>query len=121
MKESASKSVAYRSAKVLARGRFRDDLVVITREDRISSVQGADGPIDDGVQIIDLAGDYLLPGFIDTQVNGGGGVLFNDQPTVEGIRTIAEAHRARNAGPDNRRATLLVSTLGHTPAEVTGP
>ena len=94
MKESASKSVAYRSGKVLARGRFRDDLVVITRGARISSVQGADGPIDDGVQIIDLAGDYLLPGFIDTQVNGGGGVLFNDQPTVEGIRTIAEAHRA---------------------------
>ena len=35
----------------------------------------------------------LLPGFIDTQVNGGGGVLFNDQPTVDGIIAIAEAHR----------------------------
>jgi N-acetylglucosamine-6-phosphate deacetylase len=39
-----------------------------------------------------LAGD-LLPGFIDLQVNGGGGVLFNDQPTVEGVATIARAHR----------------------------
>ena len=39
-----------------------------------------------------LDGD-LLPGFIDLQVNGGGGVLFNDQPTVEGIATIARAHR----------------------------
>jgi N-acetylglucosamine-6-phosphate deacetylase len=35
----------------------------------------------------------LLPGFIDTQVNGGGGVLFNDTPTVNGIVAIAEAHR----------------------------
>jgi N-acetylglucosamine-6-phosphate deacetylase len=35
----------------------------------------------------------LLPGFIDVQVNGGGGVLFNDQPTVEGIQRIAAAHR----------------------------
>jgi N-acetylglucosamine-6-phosphate deacetylase len=36
---------------------------------------------------------WLAPGFIDVQVNGGGDVLFNDQPTVEGIRAIAAAHR----------------------------
>ena len=35
----------------------------------------------------------LVPGFVDLQVNGGGGVLFNDQPTVDGIATIAAAHR----------------------------
>jgi len=35
----------------------------------------------------------LVPGFIDTQVNGGGGVLFNDAPTVEGIAAIGAAHR----------------------------
>lgn len=40
----------------------------------------------------DLAGRLLLPGFIDTQVNGGGGVLFNDAPTVDSLRTIAAAH-----------------------------
>ena len=38
-------------------------------------------------------GAWLAPGFIDTQVNGGGDVLFNDEPTVDGIRTIAAAHR----------------------------
>ena len=42
---------------------------------------------------VDLAGAYLLPGFIDTQVNGGGGVLFNDAPTVQSIATIGAAHR----------------------------
>jgi N-acetylglucosamine-6-phosphate deacetylase len=42
---------------------------------------------------LDLEGD-LVPGFIDLQVNGGGGVLFNDQPTVEGIEAIGRAHRA---------------------------
>src|SRR3954462_4212771 len=36
----------------------------------------------------------LVPGFIDLQINGGGGVLFNDQPTLEGIETIGRAHRA---------------------------
>ncbi|WP_044559989.1 N-acetylglucosamine-6-phosphate deacetylase [Azospirillum sp. B4] len=38
-------------------------------------------------------GSLLAPGFIDTQVNGGGGVLFNDTPTVAGALAIAAAHR----------------------------
>lgn len=41
----------------------------------------------------DLAGGLLLPGFVDVQVNGGGGALFNNSPSVEAIRTIARAHR----------------------------
>ena len=45
-----------------------------------------------GVELVDLPGGLLAPGFIDVQVNGGGGVLLNDQPTVAGIRTICEAH-----------------------------
>lgn len=36
----------------------------------------------------------LAPGFIDVQVNGGGGVMFNDVRTLEGLKTIARAHRA---------------------------
>ena len=38
-------------------------------------------------------GACLVPGFIDVQVNGGGDVLFNDEPTPDGIRAIAAAHR----------------------------
>ena len=38
-------------------------------------------------------GAWLAPGFIDAQVNGGGDVLFNDTPTVEGIAAIVAAHR----------------------------
>ncbi len=38
-------------------------------------------------------GAWLAPGFIDTQVNGGGDVLFNDQPNREGIVAIVKAHR----------------------------
>jgi N-acetylglucosamine-6-phosphate deacetylase len=46
-----------------------------------------------GSQRHDLDGGILAPGLIDWQVNGGGGVLFNDTPTVAGIRAIVEAHR----------------------------
>ena len=41
----------------------------------------------------DLEGHILAPGLIDIQVNGGGGVMFNDAPTLETIRSIGAAHR----------------------------
>jgi N-acetylglucosamine-6-phosphate deacetylase len=46
-----------------------------------------------GGEQIDLDGGILSPGFVDWQINGGGGVLFNANPTVEGIAAIAAAHR----------------------------
>ncbi|MFC3443291.1 N-acetylglucosamine-6-phosphate deacetylase [Sphingobium rhizovicinum] len=63
--------------------------------ERVAIEQGVivTGPASPPDQIIDLEGGYLLPGFIDTQVNGGGGLLFNDSPTVETIRGIGTAHR----------------------------
>ena len=41
----------------------------------------------------DLGGGVLAPGLIDWQVNGGGGVLFNAEPTVAAIAAIVAAHR----------------------------
>ena len=46
-----------------------------------------------GCELHDLGGNLLAPGLIDLQVNGGGGVLFNDAPTVASLRAIAAAHR----------------------------
>ena len=56
----------------------------------------------------DLQRQLLLPGFIDTQVNGGGGVLFNDEPSVEAIRAIGARasplrHHGLPADADQRR------------------
>jgi N-acetylglucosamine-6-phosphate deacetylase len=54
------------------------------------------------------AGAWLVPGFIDTQVNGGGDVLFNDDPSPRGIAAIAAAHR--RFGTTAMLPTLLSDT-----------
>jgi len=58
----------------------------------ILSLSPSELPPDD-VEVVDLGGDLLAPGFIDVQVNGGGGVLFNDTPDLSTIKTIIKAHR----------------------------
>lgn len=43
-------------------------------------------------EIVRLEGGFVAPGFVDLQVNGGGGILFNNDPSVAAIRTICAAH-----------------------------
>ena len=43
--------------------------------------------------VVDLEGDILSPGYVDLQVNGGGGVMLNDDPSVGTLHRIAGAHR----------------------------
>ncbi|OKO84073.1 N-acetylglucosamine-6-phosphate deacetylase [Bradyrhizobium sp. NAS96.2] len=55
---------------------------------------------------IQLPRDAILaPGFLDVQVNGGGGVLLNDEPTEAGVRRIVAAHRG--AGTTGCLPTLI--------------
>ena len=54
----------------------------------------ADDAIPVTARITRLAGGTLAAGFIDLQVNGGGGVMFNDAPTAATIAAIGRAHRA---------------------------
>jgi N-acetylglucosamine-6-phosphate deacetylase len=56
-----------------------------------------------------LAQDRLLaPGFVDLQVNGGGGVLFNDSIDQTGLGRIAAAHRSH--GTTSILPTLISGT-----------
>lgn len=62
---------------------------------------------------IPLGGGTLMPGFVDLQVNGGGGVMFNDAPSLHTLRIIAEAHRRLGT------AAILPTLITDTPAKTT--
>ena len=66
-----------------------------------------DGDVPAGTRSRRVQG-LLAPGFIDVQVNGGGGVLFNATPTVEGIAEIGAAHR--RYGTTGYLTTLITDT-----------
>ena len=61
---------------------------------RIEALVEPQDPRCAGAVSVDLKGQLLLPGFIDVQVNGGGGVLFNDDQTPAAVRAIGAAHRS---------------------------
>jgi N-acetylglucosamine-6-phosphate deacetylase len=79
------------NARILAADGFVDRAVLIG-EGRVVDIVGSNDPRVRDADVHDLAGAYLVPGFIDCQVNGGGGVLFNDAPSVDTIRRIGAAH-----------------------------
>jgi N-acetylglucosamine-6-phosphate deacetylase len=88
---------------------FREDCALVTEGETIRAlVPYAERPTG---EIVDLGGGLIAPGFVDWQVNGGGGHLFNDAPTPETIRAIVEAHRRFGA-------TALAPTLITDAAEV---
>jgi N-acetylglucosamine-6-phosphate deacetylase len=82
--------IALTGARIVLADRIVDRQALIVDDTRIVGVTAS---VPETCERHDLGGGWLLPGFIDTQVNGGGDVLFNDVPTADGIRTIARAHR----------------------------
>ena len=72
---------------------LRKDSAVVIEGDTIAAVVPR-SELSSTIPCVDLAANaWLAPGFIDIQVNGGGDVLFNDEPTPDAIRSIAAAHR----------------------------
>ncbi|NRP72198.1 N-acetylglucosamine-6-phosphate deacetylase [Ensifer psoraleae] len=70
---------------------WHDGAVLVVEAGRVKAiVPAAAAPAD--ADMVDAHGLLLVPGFIDLQVNGGGGALFNEQPTLDGIRQICAAH-----------------------------
>jgi len=70
---------------------WHDDAALVVQGGLIEGVMPAKA-VPAGVERIAAGGDILAPGFVDLQVNGGGGVMLNDRPDVATIEAICRAH-----------------------------
>jgi N-acetylglucosamine-6-phosphate deacetylase len=99
-------TLALVNGRVLLPQGIGEGLCVLIEGGRIAAVAPE---VPAGAERIDCGGGLLLPGFIDTQVNGGGGLLFNDAPSVETLATMAAAHR--RTGTTGMLPTLISDDL----------
>ncbi|PRI73231.1 N-acetylglucosamine-6-phosphate deacetylase, partial [Haemophilus influenzae] len=81
MKYALTNSVIYTKYEIL-----RDYAVVIDSETIEAVIPQAE--LETGIKTIDLQGNNLTAGFIDLQLNGCGGVMFNDQTSVETLEIM---------------------------------
>ncbi|HEV7878444.1 N-acetylglucosamine-6-phosphate deacetylase [Bradyrhizobium sp.] len=72
--------------------RWHNDAVILIDQGLVLCVQPRDRAGGGPTEVMP-PGTLLAPGFIDLQINGGGGILLNDSPTPEAMRAIARAHR----------------------------
>jgi N-acetylglucosamine-6-phosphate deacetylase len=103
---------AVAAATVFDGSRLHRDCAVVIEGDRIAALLPR-SQLPAAMPIHAVPEDaWLAPGFIDVQVNGGGDVLFNDEPTPEGIATIVRAHRRFGT------TSLLPTLISDTPAKM---
>jgi N-acetylglucosamine-6-phosphate deacetylase len=86
---------------------FHHDKAAVIAGGRIEEIV-PQARLDRGIAVTDLKGGVLAPGFIDAQVNGGGGALLNDKPSLAVIRRMAEAFRA--FGTTNMLPTVITDS-----------
>lgn len=96
--------------KILHKGRC----LVVDGAGHVSLSKPEDLP--EGCPKEDLGGGFITPGFVDLQVNGGGGVMFNDDQSLNALRIIAEAHA--RTGTAAILPTLITDTPKRTSAAI---
>ncbi len=106
--------IAYTGARIFDGEQWWDRSALVVADGRIEGIVAADSPTD--AQRVPMGGGILAPGFIDLQVNGGGGALLNDDPSLDAIRTIC-ATQAR-FGTTACLPTLITDTREKNAATV---
>jgi N-acetylglucosamine-6-phosphate deacetylase len=113
---SSAKEHAILADRVFDGQRWHPEAAVVVREGRVARIgPWAEIPKNWPQTRLPKAA-FLAPGFIDLQVNGGGGVLLNDQPTADGMRAIARAHR--QFGTTGCLPTLITDTRERVQAAI---
>ena len=82
---------ALAGARIFDGADWHEDAALVVREGLVEAILPL-GAVPAGVTLVTTGGGLLVPGFVDIQVNGGGGVMLNDHPDVASIETICRAH-----------------------------
>ncbi len=80
---------AITGARIFDGADWHDNMALVVADGKVEGLIAADSPTD--AIRVPADGAMIVPGFVDLQVNGGGGALLNDTPTVDAIRTICSA------------------------------
>lgn len=83
------KDLLIKNARVVLADTVAEGISVLVSDGKIKEIDCKNLP--EGTEILDAEGKYLLAGFIDTHVHGGGGADFMDG-TVESFHTVTETH-----------------------------
>ncbi|MBN9233032.1 MULTISPECIES: N-acetylglucosamine-6-phosphate deacetylase [Phyllobacteriaceae] len=111
-----SKTLALTGARIFDGADWHDDAALVVSGGLVEAIVGRDA-VPANAETIDLGGGLLAPGFVDLQVNGGGGVMLNDHPDFASIETICQAHVP--FGTTALLPTLITDTPEITAAAVT--
>jgi N-acetylglucosamine-6-phosphate deacetylase len=108
-----SSILAVRGARIFDGEDWHDGKALLVSVETVEGII-ATAAVPADAETIDLPGGLLAPGFVDLQVNGGGGVMLNDAPSVETIRCICAAHAP--FGTTSLLPTLITDTPETTAA-----
>jgi N-acetylglucosamine-6-phosphate deacetylase len=108
-------STAIRGARIFDGESWHQGSALLLAGGRVAAIV-PDTDIPGEADVVEAGGGMLVPGFVDLQVNGGGGVMLNDAPTVEGLRTICTAHA--RFGTTALLPTLITDTPETTAAVI---
>src|SRR6185437_783834 len=89
-RNAMSRPVAYSGLPIFDGERWHEEAALLVDGDSVTAIVPAAQAAD--AEPVRLFGGFLAPGFVDLQVNGGGGTQFNDVLTVDGLRTICASH-----------------------------
>jgi N-acetylglucosamine-6-phosphate deacetylase len=99
--------IAFSGARIFDGEAWHDNAALVLAGDSVERIVPLCG-LDRGIERVEVDG-LIVPGFVDLQVNGGGGLMINDRPDVETIGAICAAH-----APFGTTA-LLVTLITDTP------
>jgi N-acetylglucosamine-6-phosphate deacetylase len=100
--------LAISGARIFDGQHWHDDAALLAEFGYVTGIAPADA-VPGNARRVMLDGGMIVPGFVDLQVNGGGGVLFNNDPSLGAIRTICAAHA--QFGTTALLPTLITDTV----------